>query len=101
MTVNYQKESALFDVGSIEPSLNLCPAGSSIQQSETLIPSEPFALNNSIMTCNQLWEEFSQGINGKVSIKYLDETFGSNWRKKDPIKKHYSRRLVFAHAHYI
>ena len=81
--------------------------GWSLQQLENNIhrieidTSLKFVLNNhfrhyqqyrNLTTVNQVWQEYTQGLDGNPSIKSLDEEFGIKWRNDFKAQSVYYRR---------
>lgn len=53
-----------------------------------------YKLDRGVKTVPQLLEEWELGRGGKVSVIEANEKWGNEWRKNDPERKFYSRRLV-------
>lgn len=47
-----------------------------------------------ITTINQLWEEWTVGLNGQPSIEELDRSYGPAWRPGNTERQYYGRRRV-------
>ncbi|CCD26179.2 Msn1p NDAI_0G04020 [Naumovozyma dairenensis CBS 421] len=54
----------------------------------------PFEFLKSPNSVLDLWKEYTEGIHGHPSIKYMDAIYQTNWRRDAAVNRRYSRRKV-------
>ena len=55
--------------------------------------SPAFQMQRSVISCQELWREWTEGICGQPSVRSMDEN-GSEWRKEEKDRKFYASRLT-------
>ena len=55
-----------------------------------------FKQNRGLETVEQAWEEYTKGIDGKPSVKSMDDEFKSKWRTLSADRKfYYGRKMIY------
>ena len=49
-------------------------------------------MNRTIQTVRELWQEWSQGVEGGPAVAELERRFQARWRRDSKVRMHYLRR---------
>ena len=61
------------------------------------VPASPaqYKMNRHLVTVTSVWSEYTQGFHGSPSVKFLEENYGTEWRKDKTESKFYNTHTVF------
>lgn len=51
-----------------------------------------YKMNREIVSVTDVWREYSEGLGGNPSVQYLEEKYGTAWRKERKDSRFFSRR---------
>ncbi|KAG1026790.1 hypothetical protein G6F43_014095 [Rhizopus delemar] len=51
-----------------------------------------YKMNREIISVTDVWREYSEGLGGNPSVQYLEEKYGTAWRKERKDSRFFSRR---------
>ncbi|EIE89012.1 hypothetical protein RO3G_13723 [Rhizopus delemar RA 99-880] len=85
---------ASFPTALTEPS----PAGQA-QRAEPEEIQTFYKMNREIVSVTDVWREYSEGLGGNPSVQYLEERYGTAWRKERKDSRFFSRRNEIYNCH--
>lgn len=58
-------------------------------------PIPTYTMSRKLKSVVDVWKEYDQGISGQTPVRFLEDTFGTKWRKDRSLSRFFSRRNVF------
>ena len=75
-----------------QPSASVAAVMPAVSPPPSSVTTTEYCMNMGIVSVTVLWDEYTVVVNGNPSIRFLNASFGSAWRKRDTERKFYARR---------